>query len=409
MSTAAPNNVPNIPWLSPAANLALAQGDTLPAPMQGFVLRIEPGEVQHCDNYGNFYYVATADQPLEIAVNDGQNFFPWDAAMAVEMGREAAFRRISVKNVGQGRLVGMLYTGFAKITDHRLHQIGETKMTVTNQAGSVYENTFGLVDTAWHTLAAPWAGKREVWLAAERADGTTAPVKAYWRANSGDGAQVPAREIGLALDGITRLPLSDRIDVSTSEAPGVCRVRYWIVSFVDAGSEPPGQNEQLIIPQLSSFEDFAANGLTATSTTNYGDLWKLFDRDIGSPAGEYNCMASGDNWWSCTIGLGAQRSLSRLALKWNSFDLTYATKSPHFIRFYVSNDGANWNQLVSNNENGLCTYPAAPGQVIFTRAFMEDEAPARFVHLAVLRPWQHGAGAHDTRMAELELYTRQPL
>ncbi|OAM89868.1 discoidin domain-containing protein [Termitidicoccus mucosus] len=402
-------DLPAYPSLSTAANEAIAQGVDLPAPFQSFRFRIEPGQSAHFDGLGNRAYVATATGEIEISTNGGVNYELWDTAMELDFGRDHFFRRVYLRNPGGDVVTGILYTGFAGIGDHRMHQVGETRLTLENQAGTGFENTTLLNDASWKTIAPSVTGKREVWIAAERADGAAGPVPvAYWRANSTENARVPSHEIGLALDGITRLPFSDKVEVCTNADPGTVRIRYWLVSFMDAGSDSqfgsPPPEETLLIPQMADASD--TQGLVLSANSNEGDIWKLFDRDAAT---EYVCGNIGQKWFSLVIDLGELRNISRLALKWNSNDVKDADYAPHYIRFHHSANNSAWGTPIADNTAGLCTKPVALGQIIYSRPFADGEVMARWVKLEVLRPWNRGAGASYFRLAGMELYTKDPL
>jgi hypothetical protein len=195
-------------------------GQSNPAPLQSFRFNVEPGKSVPFDGYGDFACIAEASAPLEIAVDDNTNFSPWDTALPLEYNPPHHFRRIAIRNPGVETLTDLLFTGFARINDHRLHQLGEQKVSIEQLSTSVYENTVDLADTTWHTVAASTAQIREVWLAVERVDGDEEAVipRAWWRASFGPDNLAPSREIGLALDGITRLPFSGTIQVATNAA-----------------------------------------------------------------------------------------------------------------------------------------------------------------------------------------------
>ncbi|MDR0901724.1 MAG: discoidin domain-containing protein [Opitutaceae bacterium] len=399
------------PGLSSQANALLAAGAVNPAPFSAFKFTLLPGQNAPFDQVGNFAYIGRCNTELEIAFDDSLQFSPWDVALAADLGREHFFRRVTLKNPTAEIAEGVLYAGFITVSDHRQHVLGEQRVTMLDIAATTIENTFPLADTAWHTVAPVAAGKREVWLAVERTDGDPegAPVRAFWRANSGDAAQVPSREIGLALDGITRLPFSDRIDISTNAAgAGAATVRCWIVSFVEAGSTalvvPPQPGENLLLPQMSGADDTQGIGLSANS--NAGDLWKLFDRDLST---EYVCGNIGESWFTLNIDLGAVRNISRLAAKWNNTEVLNNGLSPHYIRFAQSADNANWSGIISNNTDGLCVKPVSLGQTIFAKEFADGLVSARYIQIQVLRPWNRKAGASYFRLAALELYTKDEI
>ncbi|MDR2675326.1 MAG: hypothetical protein LBC18_10820 [Opitutaceae bacterium] len=402
-------DIPAYPALSTAANAAVAKGIDLPAPFQSFRFAIPPGEARHFDGLGNRLYVATATGEIEIST-DGTSFELWDTAMELDFGPNHFFRRVHLRNPGGDAVTGILYTGFAGIGDHRMHQVGETRLTLENQAGTAYENTAMLNDTGWKLIAPTVTGKREVWIAVERADGGDGPAPAaWWRANSSDDTRVPSHEIGLALDGITRLPFSDRIEVCTDDAgAGLARVRFWLVSFMDAGGDtaygPPAPEETLLVPQMSAPNDYQGLAISATKS-NEDDIYKLFDRDLST---EFVCGDIGQNWWGLSIGFGAQYNITRIAAKWNNVEVKNADYGPKYMRVLWSPDNVSWHYLVGEGGDG-CGKAVALGQVIFAHSWESGQAPARALKFEVLRPWNRKAGASHFRLAALEIYTKDPV
>jgi hypothetical protein len=401
-------DLPQYPSLSPAANAALARGTDLPAPYQAFRFALAPGEAQCFDGLGNTVYVATATGELEISTSDGLDYKPWDTALGLTFARDHFYRRVWLRNPGGDAVTGILYTGFVTINDHRLHQVGETRLTLENQAGTAYESTALLAGTAWKPIAPAVTGRREVWLAVENAADPSAPAPAaWWRAGTQEDTRVPSHEIGLALDGITRLPLSDRVEVCTDAAPGAARVRYWLISYMDAGDDaifgPPAPDERLVIPKMAAPDDY--QGLTLSTNSNPADIWKLFDRDLST---EYICGNIGKSWWDLNIDLGAVTNITRLALVWNNTDVRDSASGPRYIRLLWSPDNASWPYAIGDNAGGACNQAVALGQTIYTKSWETGQLPARWLKIQVLRPWNRSAGATGFRLAALELYTKDP-
>lgn len=407
--------LPRHPSLSEAANEALARGEYCTPRMKAFALNIPPGDWRPYDQIGNFAYFARASGSLEIAFDNSTDFMPWDVAMAINSGRNFFFRRISVRNPGDTILTGLLYMGEADIRDHRQHQLGEQRVTFGTQIVKGFESTLTLANADWVTLAASTPARREIWLSVERTDGGTGDVKAYWRVNSLDAAKVPVREIGLALDGITRLPFSDRIDVSTDAAfAGIARIRYWIVTHItlDPGTEtaPPDANERLVIPPTKSPADVAG---IAYSNYDAMNIWKLFDSD---PATAARVNAWTYDHWGIPLNFGETIDLSRVELDWCAGD--DALNAPAVIQIYKSIDGNAWERVIGPEGGSMtanCQKPSAPGQVIFSRSFAPDELKTRYLNIVVVRTFAVIEGhrpynrcASYAALGGIRVYTRQP-
>jgi hypothetical protein len=361
-------------------------GQSNPAPLQCFRFHIEPGKHDSFDGYGDFAYIASANGPLELAIDDSTNFFPWDIALALEYnklpvatGSRYYFRRIAVRNVGPEPLTGILYTGFVSINDHRLHETVKQDVQLASQASTAVEGTLALAGEGWETLVPGVEGRREVWLAAEKTDADPAPVIAYWRANSYDEAKVPAREIGLALDGITRLPFSDQIDVSCDIASaGRCRIRYWVVSYVAAGLSEPivgnaAQNEALIIPAMNS--DSSANGdgiFIHGDKVKSGGAYQLFDRN---PSTEVRFNNNG----GVAVDFGVSKTVSRVilrALVGTSGRFTDLNgEAPATVQIYKSADGVIWEMI----DSGEPVRAVVNGQPVYSKLFGFGFVQARWL------------------------------
>lgn len=272
--------------LSTGANIVYQNDTGRPPKMRAHRFTLRPGESLPFPGVGNFAYIAQADGPVEIALNEDADFMPWDTALATNYNQGEVFPIVWLRTTGDAVVTGILYVGYkVSITDHRLHQLGELVVKLENQKTNGFSGAQLLEDANWRTLVAPTGAKREVWLSVERKDGADAPVRAWWSV-SGDHAKVPAREIGLALDGITRLPFSDRIDIATdADGAGVAVVRYIIVVHSAAGEGDlpydPAPTEFLAIPPASGPADVA--GIVSTNR-NGGDIWKLHDEDIATMA-----------------------------------------------------------------------------------------------------------------------------
>jgi hypothetical protein len=381
-------------------------GQSNPAPFQAFRFNIEPGQHTVFDGYGDFAYISEANGPLEIAVDNNTNFFPWDTALALyyaapdaATGTPHYFRRISIKNAGTEMLTGVLYCGFrARVTDHRLHQLGEQKVSIEQLSTSVYENTVDLTDTAWHTVAASTAQIREVWLAVERVDGDEAAAlpRAWWRASFGPDSLSPSKEIGLALDGITRLPFSGTIQVGTNAANaagGQCRVRYWIVAKVPANqnAEIAGgadADEELVMPVLTS--NTSAPGLSLGHwrcwTPDY--LWHAFD---GNPE---TGIAGGTNW-ELWVHLPAPVEISRIIVRSRPYQPgKWEVPIPDAIVIEHPND----TELVKAN----CVTPVEAGQPIVNMTFLPGQYVAKDICLAMRKAGGGGSGG----FTEVEIYKK---
>ena len=115
-------NLPPLPASAVMQDAPRAQTEGIK--LAAFRLEIPPGDTQHCDGPGYFFYVAEATQPLEVAIDDASDFFPWDAALSAQSRAGRTFRRVTVRNTGIEPLTGILYAGYGvNISDHRLHQL----------------------------------------------------------------------------------------------------------------------------------------------------------------------------------------------------------------------------------------------------------------------------------------------
>ncbi|OAM87579.1 discoidin domain-containing protein [Termitidicoccus mucosus] len=366
--------------------MSFTPGQSNPAPLQCFRFNIEPGRHASFDGYGDFAYIAAANGPLELAIDDNTNFFPWDIALALEYnklpvasGSRYYFRRIAVRNSGAEPLTGILYTGFVTINDHRLHETVKQDVQLASQASTAVEGTLELADEVWQLLVPGVEGRREVWLAAEKTDDDPAPVIAYWRANSYDNVKTPSREIGLALDGITRLPFSDQIDVSCAAASaGRCRIRYWVVTYVAAGLSEPivgnaAQNEALILPAMNS--DASANGdgiFIYGDKVKSGGTYQLFDRN---PSSEVKFNNNG----GVAVDFGEAKTITRVILKSmvavSGTNTNANSEAPATVQIYKSADGVVWEMI----DSGESIRAVVNGQPVYSKFFGVGFVQARWL------------------------------
>lgn len=227
--------LPAYPGLSPAANVALAEGRENAAKLKAFRFTLKPGEEFKQDIIGNTAYIGECDGPCEIAVDALTDYAPWDAAMAFEMGENHYYKRIGVKNPDSATAVitGILYAGFVRINDRRNHSLGTQRVELVEETSAMTElSPLTLADTKWHTLASASKSRREIWISVEPiTPGDETEYNAWWRVESSSGDEAPGRLIGLNFEGVTKLPITNAISVRTDTGgAGKCRIRCWTLS-----------------------------------------------------------------------------------------------------------------------------------------------------------------------------------
>jgi len=394
----AQNGVPIISATSPASVFELTpRPNVMPPGVQSFIVDLAPRQFRHYDAIGNFVYVATTTAELEIAIDDGVSYMPWDAAMALNYSGGNSFRRISLRNPSDTRITGILYIGAGvSVTDHRLHTMGDLRVNPLGQMTNAFEGTMQ-PDETWQRIAGTIGSRREIWLAVERLDGVETDIpRAWWRSGSLDDAKTPPREIGMALDGITKLPFSTSVEVTTDAAgAGNIRIRYWIVSYVTEGANElpvtPDRQERLVIPPDTPLSELSQK---VFSNRNTNLVYKLFDDD---PTTGANSFGSTMGAWVINVNLGETVPISRIQLVWGTdTNLDYA---PAVIQILKSPDAASWTSVFgppwSAYPAANTTRPTKPGDVIFNRTFFDGEVTTQWLQIVLRRSWATLGYGHE--------------
>jgi hypothetical protein len=175
------------------------------APLRHYSRTLGASEETTFDALGSAFYLKEAEYPVEIAFDDGP-FMLWDLAIEVNFSRwNFSFKKVRVKNTVAAENRIELYAGFMDLNDRRLNVVESRNGSAAAQVPPLFTevaHTFDGSGLAVQLVPLDY-GRAEIWLFPE-------PFGSVWfgpteAIMNGGTATNAARQIGLSLDGCTKL------------------------------------------------------------------------------------------------------------------------------------------------------------------------------------------------------------